>query len=389
MSVDGDIDTADRAAHEDATVSIAAGDAAGDFVRQEQASDIQPAGSEPVLSKNAQRRLRKAERQAALKAARKLKDKEKKAEKKRKREEAIASGVQAPEPPRKRPRPPPVEQKKFNARVIVDLGFDDKMSEKEVMSLCNQLSYTYGANRKAPVMFANLAFSSLNGQTQHRMEEAFRGSYKQWKAVDWWPDGYEHLWREPDAAGNENEAHGDAEATLPRAPKGSIVYLTADGDEEITELKEGETYIIGGIVDRNRYKVIITMVLQNLCRDKATGQGIRAARLPIGKYLSELPTRKVLTVNQVIDIMLTWLEIGDWREAFWKQIPKRKFQGKERGDDDAGDEAEVGVPEGDEDGADEDAEEGSDAPLGTVEFGTEPPEPAEPVVPPEEIDKLL
>lgn len=34
----------------------------------------------------------------------------------------------------------------------------------------------------------------------------------------------------------------------------SVVYLTADAEDELLELKEGETYIIGGIVDRNRYK---------------------------------------------------------------------------------------------------------------------------------------
>jgi hypothetical protein len=38
---------------------------------------------------------------------------------------------------------------------------------------------------------------------------------------------------------------------------------------------------------------------QFLCQNKAEKYGIRTARLPIGKYLADLPTRKVLTVNQV------------------------------------------------------------------------------------------
>jgi tRNA (guanine9-N1)-methyltransferase len=36
-----------------------------------------------------------------------------------------------------------------------------------------------------------------------------------------------------------------------------------------------------------------------LCQEKAEKLGIRTARLPIGTYLEKLPTRKVLTVNQV------------------------------------------------------------------------------------------
>lgn len=43
----------------------------------------------------------------------------------------------------------------------------------------------------------------------------------------------------------------------------------------------------------------LRIVPQNLCEEKAKSQGIRTARLPIGVFLSELPTRKVLTINQV------------------------------------------------------------------------------------------
>lgn len=59
--------------------------------------------------------------------------------------------------------------------------------------------------------------------------------------------------------------------------KDRLVYLTADATTELTELLPDHAYIIGGIVDRNRYK--------NLCLDRAKELGIKSARLPIGDHL--------------------------------------------------------------------------------------------------------
>jgi hypothetical protein len=42
-----------------------------------------------------------------------------------------------------------------------------------------------------------------------------------------------------------------------------VVYLTADSEEELMELKEGEIYVIGGICDHNRYKVCTRSVPMN------------------------------------------------------------------------------------------------------------------------------
>lgn len=75
--------------------------------------------------------------------------------------------------------------------------------------------------------------------------------------------------REQDSAESESKVGGEAQVdeearvSERRTRKNgsqtvlreSVVYLTADTEEELSELKEGETYIIGGICDHNRYKV--------------------------------------------------------------------------------------------------------------------------------------
>ena len=54
-------------------------------------------------------------------------------------------------------------------------------------------------------------------------------------------------------------------------------------------------------------------------------EGIKHGRLPIGDYI-KMASRHVLTVNQVLEIMLRWLEVKDWEKAFLSVIPKRKLQ---------------------------------------------------------------
>ena len=41
---------------------------------------------------------------------------------------------------------------------------------------------------------------------------------------------------------------------LEKYDKEKIVYLTADAEEEITEIEEDKVYVIGGLVDHNRIK---------------------------------------------------------------------------------------------------------------------------------------
>lgn len=150
----------------------------------------------------------------------------------------------------------------------------------------SQLAFTYSANRRAARPFS-LLFTSLSGRLHTRLEGTSDASYKRWIDTEWWEEGYEKLWEDPKpptnttiepsstaaeskpvagpsstpAADVSDSVKGKGKKRSPnfkprsRATKESVVYLTADSPDELTELKEGETYIIGGIVDHNRYKV--------------------------------------------------------------------------------------------------------------------------------------
>ena len=140
------------------------------------------------------------------------------------------------------------------------------------MSLCSQLAYTYSANRQASFPFS-LIYTSLNGRTFDRLESMGDAGYKRWTNAKWWSEGYSRLWENEDIPQSDTEAaplrptDGEKEdpsvsskvtQTVPtrnNTSRGNVVYLTADSEDELSELRPDETYIIGGICDHNRYKV--------------------------------------------------------------------------------------------------------------------------------------
>lgn len=73
------------------------------------------------------------------------------------------------------------------------------------------------------------------------------------------------------------EHHEEAWNVAFEEKKASVVYLTADSPEQIETLDKDSLYIIGGIVDRNRYP--------QLCLEKARSLDVRTAKLPISEYL--------------------------------------------------------------------------------------------------------
>ncbi|KAF2482004.1 guanine-1-methyltransferase-domain-containing protein [Neohortaea acidophila] len=208
--------------------------------------------------------------------------------------------------------------------ILIDCDFDGLMKDKERISLAAQLTRSYSDNRNAPFR-AHLAISAFGGSLRERFDNVLM-HYKGWrgvrfldcdcieaaeKAKEWMASEFEGKM----GGAFEKFQTEDVEDHARLKAEGEVVYLTSEAEETLTELKPFSTYIIGGLVDKNREK--------GLCYKRATERGLKTARLPIGEFM-DMQSRKVLAVNHVNEIMLKWLECGDWGEAFVKVIPKRK-----------------------------------------------------------------
>ncbi|KAK9365408.1 guanine-1-methyltransferase-domain-containing protein [Lipomyces kononenkoae] len=183
--------------------------------------------------------------------------------------------------------------------ILIDCGFDDLMTEKENLSLSAQVTRCYSENRRAAVPI-NMQITSFNGRLLERFDTALKQQYKHWKGISFSQSEYE-------------VPESDEE-------RGRIIYLSSDSDDTLTALEDNRIYIVGGIVDKGRYK--------GLCLNKANSQKIKTAKLPISEFI-KISGRKVLTTNHVVEIMLKWVELRDWKQAFELVIPPRKQEGFE------------------------------------------------------------
>ena len=281
----------------------------------------------PPLSKNKQKKLLKEKRWEEGRDLRKVKRKEKLKERKsRHRDMAQAARDGNPQATAKlaelrasKRSNPPI---RLPITLIIDCGFDDLMEDKEIKSLSNQITRIYSDNSKAQFQ-SKLILSSLGSRLKGRFEDGLQGHYKNWSNVTIVEEDLmsaTEIAKQQMAADHKtklvgafDQYSGDVRDSLNTA--GETVYLTSESDDTLTELRPLSTYIIGGLVDKNRHK--------GVCYKKAMDLGIKTARLPIGQYM-EMNSRYVLTTNHVVEIMLRWLECRDWGESFMHVMPKRK-----------------------------------------------------------------
>jgi len=298
------------------------------------------------------KKLKRQQRWEAGKADRKLKKKEAEKRKKEARRAAIASG-EAPVPAKLKATREKGTQ--VPVTIVIDCGFDDLMTEQEIKSLASQITRCYSDNSRSRFR-VNLAVSGFDKRLRERFDTVLGGQYKGWKGIKFYEEDFVEV------AGMAREKMGKdrgeivgalAEATADGddGQEEEVVYLSSESENTIEHLSPYSTYVIGGIVDRNRHK--------GICYKRACDRGIKTAKLPIGEFM-EMNSRQVLATNHVNEIMLHWLEVGGWGEAFMKVIPKRKGGVLKDGGKNGVDDGEAGENA-------EDGEDGDDAALGASE----------------------
>lgn len=325
---------------------------------------------QPKLSKNQLRKLKRhkvwEERRQDRKVQRKEKRHERSARNRLAREEraaelAQAEGIDKEEALKRITELVKKEQKKSKqthvvpVSFILDCDFEKYMRDNEIVSLASQVTRSYSMNRQGQYQ-AHLLVSSWGGQLKQRFETVLKNAQKSWKGVAFVQDDFVEAGKVawdimkgpkggktcPALGGDDQEGpqqsndvtaderrepgqEGSSEPTKETNPSSndatadysthSIIYLSADSPNTLEKLEPNTSYVIGGLVDRNREKL--------LCQRRAEEKNIRTAKLPIGEYM-QMASRQVLATNHVVEIMSKWLETGDWGKAFMEVIPKRK-----------------------------------------------------------------
>ncbi|RLV92992.1 Peptide-N [Spathaspora sp. JA1] len=186
-----------------------------------------------------------------------------------------------------------------DVNIIFDCEFDELMNQREIVSMSNQITRSYSARRHCQYDL-KLQIMSFNKNLKKRFDNDV-SQYKLWKGIEF----------------NSEQNLSDL---ITEENKQQFVYLTADTEDVIEELLPNHTYIIGGIVDKNRHK--------KLCLNKAQELGLKVGKLPIDKFI-EMNGRQVLATSHVYELCCAWFENGkDWGKAFNQVLPPRKVKGQ-------------------------------------------------------------
>ncbi|XP_048040647.1 tRNA methyltransferase 10 homolog B isoform X1 [Megalobrama amblycephala] len=181
--------------------------------------------------------------------------------------------------------------------LCVDLSMTDCLSAKEISRLAGQIRRLYGSNKKAlqpfHIFLTEFKEDSLLYKECVRMNDGFLNYL-----IDVTEESWFHLF-----------------------PSEDVIYLTPDASEALEYVEEDKVYILGGLVDETIQKKISYMRAKEL--------GIQMARLPIDEYMVKRPNpknfhSKILAINQVFQILLTFRDTKDWTKALVAGIPPGK-----------------------------------------------------------------
>lgn len=184
----------------------------------------------------------------------------------------------------------------FGQPLVFDMSYDANMSRREMENTVSQMLKVEGLNRRATDPF-HLHFCNVQPDGPYQKE-----LLKQYGAQTW-----EHL-----LITSTKQQHVEL------FPREQLVYLTADSPNVLRTFDSSKVYIVGALVDRSP--------MSNLSLANAKRLKLATARLPLDEFLDWDLGSKNLTLDQMLNILLTMKDTGKWQEAL-EFVPKRKHEG--------------------------------------------------------------
>ncbi|NXV18221.1 TM10C methyltransferase, partial [Cepphus grylle] len=183
----------------------------------------------------------------------------------------------------------------FGQPLVFDMSYEKDMSVREVANTVRQIVLSEGCNRRSVDPF-HVHFCNLKDGSLYHKEfiKHYRGAWGKLLITV------------------TDQCYTDI------FPKDKLVYLTADSPKVMKTFDHDKIYIVGSMVDKS--------IKTGVSLARAKRLGLETAALPLEKYLLWNSGAKNLTLDQMMHILLTLKDTGDWKKAL-EFVPKRKYCG--------------------------------------------------------------
>ncbi|XP_073442277.1 tRNA methyltransferase 10 homolog C [Dendrobates tinctorius] len=183
----------------------------------------------------------------------------------------------------------------FGQPLVFDMAYERYMSPREMENTVSQLQMCDGFNKSSMEPF-HLHFCNLqpNGQYYKELVKRYDGAFDNLMIT------------------TTEKSHVDI------FPNDQLVYLTADSPNVLKTFEHDKIYIIGAFVDKSQ-KTGVSL-------GNAKRLQLATARLPLDRFLKWNCGGKNLTLNNMIEILMTVKDTGDWKKAL-SSVPTRKHDG--------------------------------------------------------------
>ncbi|NXR00100.1 TM10C methyltransferase, partial [Sagittarius serpentarius] len=183
----------------------------------------------------------------------------------------------------------------FGQPLIFDMSYEKYMSVREVADTVRQIVLSEGCNRRSVDPF-HIHFCNFKDDSLYHKE---------------FVKHYREAWGKLLITATD-------QCYTEVFPKDKLIYLTADSPKVMKTFDHDKIYIVGSMVDRS--------IKTGVSLAQAKRLGLETAALPLEKYLLWNTGAKNLTLDQMMHILLTLKDTGDWRKAL-EFVPKRKYCG--------------------------------------------------------------